>query len=477
MKISSTTLLIVAILVGSLLSFSSCKKTNMDKPLLTEKENLAGKGHLIQTSTYSSDVLLKWMDFQLGLYKDNVGGVGGTGGIRILAYTTIAAYESVVPGMPAYQSLASQLQAMPAMPETKPGFAYHWPASLSGAMTHISKNLIPVTGTNAAEIAAKKVRQDQAIDGFKNSLYDEFANGGASTELLDRSFAFGNDVAAAIMQWSQNDKQDWPTGPFSTLTVFDPANGKWVPTSTNPPVGPYVGKTRLFVNNSLEGIQRNNPYQYSPEPGSDFRNMVEDIYNRTYNPHNLSAVEQKRVANYYRDNPGYGSGHYLSIMKLVLAKAKPSLDISVLVFAEAGIAVEDASIGCFQVKYDQEKNYVVRPVTYIKKIIGDDTWAPVLGSTPNHPEYPSAHGVQAGAIAEVLTQKFGNNFSFANSTYDNFPGMDLGTLHYNSFWEMAKDIGDSRVYGGIHYPQSCADGNAMGKKIAENVLNKVKFKK
>jgi len=42
---------------------------------------------------------------------------------------------------------------------------------------------------------------------------------------------------------------------------------------------------------------------------------------------------------------------------------------------------------------------------------------------------------------------------------------------------MANEIGDSRVYGQIHYPRSCEDGQALGRKVAQNVLSKVKFLK
>ena len=42
---------------------------------------------------------------------------------------------------------------------------------------------------------------------------------------------------------------------------------------------------------------------------------------------------------------------------------------------------------------------------------------------------------------------------------------------------MADDIGKARVYSGIHYTVSCVEGNRQGKKIAENVLNMVRFKK
>ena len=65
--------------------------------------------------------------------------------------------------MPAYQSLSGQLTALPALPQTKPGFAYHWPASLSGAIAYITKNLFPIT-----------TDQKAGVDAFAANLYKEF---------------------------------------------------------------------------------------------------------------------------------------------------------------------------------------------------------------------------------------------------------------------------------------------------------------
>jgi hypothetical protein len=48
---------------------------------------------------------------------------------------------------------------------------------------------------------------------------------------------------------------------------------------------------------------------------------------------------------------------------------------------------------------------------------------------------------------------------------------------YTSFYDMAQDIGDSRVYAGIHYTKSCAEGTIQGIKIAQNINSKLKFLK
>jgi hypothetical protein len=42
---------------------------------------------------------------------------------------------------------------------------------------------------------------------------------------------------------------------------------------------------------------------------------------------------------------------------------------------------------------------------------------------------------------------------------------------------MAVDVGRARVYAGLHYTYSCVEGRNQGAKIAQNVLNILKFKK
>src|SRR5687768_9510460 len=64
-------------------------------------------GHLKQTKTFSSDVAIQWMDMQIKLMKQTTT-VGNVAFSRHYAYSGIALYESVVPGMPAHRSLAFQ---------------------------------------------------------------------------------------------------------------------------------------------------------------------------------------------------------------------------------------------------------------------------------------------------------------------------------------------------------------------------------
>jgi hypothetical protein len=64
---------------------------------------------------------------------------------RLFAYSGVALYESVVPGMPAYQTLYGQLPICLQMPATENGKAYHWAASANAALAYISKQSFPTT--------------------------------------------------------------------------------------------------------------------------------------------------------------------------------------------------------------------------------------------------------------------------------------------------------------------------------------------
>jgi hypothetical protein len=443
----------MTLLIMSTCIFYGCQK-QIDQPRNQESNNeVAGKarhGHLVQTKEYNSDVVLKWMDAQLELMRTSSPFIGGLPVSRIYGYSGIALYESVVPGMPAYQSLATQLNEFPAgsMPKTAPGYAYNWAASANAALAVITRSFFP---------------NKPSVDALEQSL-----NKGFSTEdadVLARSIAFGQKVGQIVAGWASSDGANHANDAYTPPA----GDGMWVPTppAFAVPFGPYWKNNRLMVAGSLKGIDAvPAPPKYSEDPSSDFYKMVKET-------HDVCASvtpDQKATGLYYRDNPGYGGGHYISILKLVLQKANSQLDVSALAYAKSGLAVVDAGIGCWTIKYTYN---VLRPITYIQKVLHDNTWAPLF-ATPNHPDYLSGHSTLGGAVAETLTSIFGDNFAFDNTTYRY---LNMPDQHYSSLYDMADQIGKSRVYAGIHYTTSCIEGNKLGKKVAQNIMNTVKFEK
>ena len=166
-----------------------------------EKENASAnqsKGHLKQTKTFSAEVAQKWQDLQLRFLRlPTTVNPYGRHGHRFFAYCGIALYESVVPGMPAYQSLDDQLIDMPDMPSTEPGEAYHWPTCANAALAYMNKHFFTTANTSAANIAS--------MDSLENALDAEYQSALNSTETFERSKNFGRTVAERIYAWSVTD--------------------------------------------------------------------------------------------------------------------------------------------------------------------------------------------------------------------------------------------------------------------------------
>src|SRR6185312_1761917 len=410
-------------------------------------------GHLKQTKTYSSEVALKWMDMELRLMRTSSPFIGGLPASRPTGYAAIALYESVVPGMPAYQTLSGQLTDMPAMPQTLPGFAYHWAASANAALASICRDFFPNTS------AANKTSMD-SLENALNTIYQAEAVAGE----FQRSVDFGKAVAQLVFDWSKTDGAANANAPYTPPI----GPGLWVPT---PPAslaafGPYWGKNRLMVQGSLDGSAPPPPPAYSTDPSSDFYKMVKDVYDvsQTLTPAQIATALE------YRDNPGYGGDHYLSILKQVLQQQQPQLDFTAIAFAQVGIGMVDAGIGCWQTKYQYN---VERPITYIRAILGHPQWN-ALFPTPNFPEYSSGHCTLAGVFSEILTNLLGSNYHFTDHSYDY---LGMAPRPFNSFTDFELDISDARVFAGIHYRNSCVQAVKQGEIVGQNIINKLRFKK
>ena len=88
-----------------------------------------------------------------------------------------------------------------------------------------------------------------------------------------------------------------------------------------------------------------------------------------------------------------------------------------------------------------------------------------LVATPNHPEYPAAHGCFSAAATETLDFFFGtDDFDFTMTSL--VAGLTEPVRHYSSFSQALQDILDARIYGGMHYRNSTQKGAIIGKQVS-----------
>ena len=445
--------------VLSMIVFISCQK-QVDKPYSPQQSEEAGAannnkehGHLKQTKTFSSDLVVRWINVQLEMFRLPLpAGTGTQGTDRAQGYSGIALYEAVVPGMPAYRSLSGQLTDFPAMPSTEPGKAYHWAASANAALAEISRRLFPTTAD----------KNKTLITHVEDSLKAKYA-GEVDAATLQRSTAFGKEVATRVANWAATDGSANVNPPYVAPVGF----GLWIPTSPPPAaaVSPYASQRRLMVPGSDAGTTLTPPPPFSTDPSSAYYAMVKKVYDVSL----ALTTDQKAMADYFKDNPGYGpGGGFVWVLQEAFRISNPMLDQAAITYAKVGMALHDVSIVLFTSKYTFN---VMRPVTYIRANI-TAAWNTYIPG-PNHPEFPSGHATTNGAVITMLTNSFGENFPMTLHTYDY---LGYAPRHYNTFTEMGTDMADSRVYGGLHYVETQEKSLVQGKKVAQNILNNIKFK-
>jgi hypothetical protein len=159
-------------------------------------------------------------------------------------------------------------------------------------------------------------------------------------------------------------------------------------------------------------------------------------------------------------------GHWMGIVSIASRRQGADLMQSAEAYARTAIALADGFISSWTEKY---RSNVVRPETVINRYL-DEGWEPLL-QTPPFPEYASGHSVISTAAAQVLTDQFGQNFAFVDSTEMEF---GLGVRSFSSFEQAAAEAAISRLYGGIHYRRSIEQGVLQGRSVGQLVVRRVK---
>ncbi len=387
---------------------------------------------------------------QLRLMR-NATGIANHAFSRHFAYAGVVAFESLRPGLPG-QSLqwSDKWNGLTGLPVINHSKKYYYPANVNAAMAALNKAMFP----NAT--AADKI----AIDSLEAALKQEFLDDQPES-IITSSSNFGKAVATAIFNWAETDGYKNANNPYTIPT----GSGLWKPTAPAfaNPATPYWGNNRTIIAGSTNNTQAGSPLPYSTDPASTFYTMVKDVFDASF----ALTNDQKAMAMFWRDVPGVSSpGHWLSILQQVVKKTGSSLDKTALAYALTGTAINDALIACFDGKYEYS---LVRPITYIREVMGHTTWNSFLG-TPAHPEYSSAHSSLSLAAARVIEKIFGNVGSFTDHTYDY---LGFAPRTYPSIIAIGVEAGRSRFYAGIHYNPSIDAGILQGNKVAENILNAI----
>ena len=388
-------------------------------------------------------------------------------GSRNYVYANIAAYEVVAAGdRENFQSLAGQIKHLNATPVPAQSTKVDYPFASLLAFCAVGNAVTFPEGS-----------MNEYVEELKHKANDA----GMPNDVFEASVNYAEEVAKHILLWSKDDNYA-KLRSASKFTVKD-EDGRWVPT---PPmyshaIEPHWCEIRPMVLDSASQIQPVAPpiYDMKDKQSTFYRNALE-----VKNIGDSLTAEQKHIADFWDDNPfklnvvGHvmyatkkfsPGGHWMNIVGIANENNKSDFNTTVSTYTLASVALFDGFIACWEAKF--KTNYV-RPETVINKHWNQD-WRPYL-QTPPFPEYTSGHAVISAATAEVLTSAFGDNVAFRDTSSIAF---GIPERSFKSFRQAAMEAGQSRVYGGIHYTNSCLVGTKQGADIGQLVVQRLKVKK
>jgi PAP2 superfamily len=410
---------------------------------------------------YNSETAVKWADMTLYVIKSTVKN-SPTYASRSMAYVGLAMFETVVNGSTMHQSMGGQLADMPTMPKPTAGQTYNWAIAMNAGQAFMIKKMYEHASTT---VIAK-------VDSLAAEVL-KTASTGEKQDVIDRSIQYGESVATAIFDWSKTDGgyQGYLYN-FPTDYVIPTTPGSWtIPvrgqSTSRIPLHPYWGRNRNFVKvNSLLPLPQIIPH--SDDPKSQCYAQFLEVYSKN----KTLTQEEKETAVWWSDDPTETSappGHSYNLATITVKKAQPDLFKAAETYARTGIAVCDAFINCWRVKYTYVSQ---RPAPYINSHI--EASYIMFWPEPPFPAFMSGHATQGAAAATVLTDLYGLSFKFTDNTHEGRPmnalrGIEYKSRSFNSFWEAAEETAYSRFLGGIHSQSDNAVGLAEGRKIGQNI--------
>jgi len=386
---------------------------------------------------------------------------------RVFAYPNIAAYEIIAQENDSYTSLSGQLKELTEIPKADINEPVNF--QVAALVAHI-------------DLSRRLIFSEDRITVYRDSLYKVWKS--QNPKQFKASEKYGLKVADYIFSWMGKDNYSQTrTMPKFTVITEDPSRWQPTPPSYMDGLEPHWNKIRTFVIDSAAQFKPVPPPKFSMDKESDFyKELIEvyDISNKITEKGDES--EEVAIAQFWDCNPFVSvtrghlmfavkkispGAHWIGICKIACKKAETEFDKTVYAYTKTSMAIYDAFISCWDEKY---RSNLIRPETLINEFI-DENWKPIL-QTPPFPEYVSGHSVASGAAAIILTDVFGDNFSFEDDTELSY---GLPIRNFTSFNQAANEAAISRMYGGIHYRVAVEVGVKQGRDLGKFVVDNLKM--
>jgi hypothetical protein len=310
------------------------------------------------------------------------------------------------------------------------------------------------------------------MEVLQDSLYAVWND--INSDEFETSKLYAFEVVHFIEKYMNEDNYN-QTRTMSKFTVDTEDPSRWQPT---PPsymdgIEPHWNKIRPFLLDSAQQFKPERHPEFSLEKDSKFYEELMEVYDISKEiTENGDDSEEIAIARFWDCNPFVSvtrghfmfatkkispGAHWIGITKIAAKKTNANVEETMNAYTKTSIAIADAFISCWDEKY---RSNLIRPETLINQYIDPD-WLPIL-QTPPFPEYTSGHSVASGAASVMLTEIFGDDFYFEDTTELPY-GLPVRT--FKSFYDASSEAAISRLYGGIHYMAAIVNGLKQGKDL------------
>jgi hypothetical protein len=301
----------------------------------------------------------------------------------------------------------------------------------------------------------------QAILDADHAAYLAAIPDGASKSA---GIAIGTSVARSVLALRANDGRGCGTT-LADLGLPAPAPGVWQP-GPGAALGLCLPGMRPLALTTASQFRPAGPDPLTSEAYAADVNQVKDLGRIDSTSR---TPEQTSQALFWTDHDirQWNDG----MLRLAAARGLDLLRTARML-AMAHVAGGDAMIACFDAKYHY---WFWRPYQAIPladsdgnpATVADPGWKP-LGTTPNFPEYPSAHACHSTAVAMALGAFFGTD-SVRLTLDSRAPGVTERTRTYRRLHDVVKDVDRARVLVGFHFLSSDLQGSALGRAVGRYV--------
>jgi hypothetical protein len=357
---------------------------------------------------------------------------------------------------------------------------YH--AAIYDAVNGITRTHQPWQGS---EVAPAGTNMDAAIAGagftVLNALWGQSSNPRNFQIAYDQALAgipdgqpkadglaFGKKIAEAVL--ALRAKSGWNKPAEGTFTSTE--QGKWreTPPGFRPPVTPQVATTTPYVMKSPD------QFRAPPPQKIDSKEYAEELaYVAKVGPRdNAERTEYQTLSTpFWMDDLGSSTpaGHWCQIAQDLARRNNLGTAECARLFALLTFASADAGISCWDSKFFYR---TWRPESGIREldpkinplVINNANFIPNMAA-PAHPDYTSGHSTFTGAATRLLELYFKTDDIEFTTTSDGLPG---AVRTFKKLSDARREVGMSRVYGGIHTMSANLEGQKAGMKIADYVF-------